>query len=153
MSAKFLESVGSKLAERWVATLLAPAFMFYVGGAIAAIKYFTWPGINSWFETLDDPSKIACLIAAFCLVATSAFIVQRFDLSILRFLEGYWYRWIIPLRFVRRWLIKKRQTERSRFAIAGKVSAPRTPSPPRPSSSMNSFSLTGSNSICPYPIK
>lgn len=108
MSAKFLESVGSKLAERWVATLLTPAFIFWAGGAIASVRYFGWMDIRMWFiQQLNNPSGIAFLIAGFCLIASSAFVVQRFDLSVLRFLEGYWYPWLLPLRLLRRFLIWK----------------------------------------------
>lgn len=108
MSAKFLESVGSKLAERWVATLLTPAFIFWAGGVIASVRYFGWTDIRMWFiQQLNDPSGIAFLIAGFCLIASSAFVVQRFDLSVLRFLEGYWHPWLLPLQLLRRFLIWK----------------------------------------------
>ncbi|MEH1778505.1 MAG: hypothetical protein V7K67_24855 [Nostoc sp.] len=42
MSAKILESFGSKLAEQWVATLLTPAFVFWAGGAAAGLQRFGW---------------------------------------------------------------------------------------------------------------
>lgn len=107
MSAKFLESASSKLAERWVATLLTPAFIFWCGGAVAALKRFTWSTISTWFtQQTEEPFRTALLILALCLLTASAFVVQRFDLSTLRFLEGYWYFKLNPLRYLRPWFIK-----------------------------------------------
>jgi NADH:ubiquinone oxidoreductase subunit len=104
MSAKFLESVGSKLAEQWVATLLTPAFVFWAGGAAAGLQRFGWKPASTWFSKQPEPLQIALLVGGFCLIAASAFVVQRFDLPVLRFLEGYWHPWLRPLR---RWLIAK----------------------------------------------
>lgn len=104
MSAKFFESAGSKLAEQWVATLLTPAFAFWAGGAIAGLQRFGWKPIITWFSNQPESLQIALLVAGFCLVATSAFVVQRFELPALRFLEGYWCPWLHPLRH---WLIAR----------------------------------------------
>lgn len=104
MSAKFLESFGSKLAEQWVATLLTPAFVFWAGGAAAGLQRFGWKPSSTWLNQQPEPIQIALLVGGFCLIASSAFVVQRFDLLVLRFLEGYWHPWLRPLR---RWLIAK----------------------------------------------
>lgn len=104
MSAKFLESFGNKLAEQWVATLLTPAFVFWAGGAVAGLQRFGWKPASSWFSALAEPLQIALLVGFFCLIVASAFVIQRFDLPVLRFLEGYWHPWLRPLR---RWLIAK----------------------------------------------
>lgn len=98
MSAKFLESFGNKLAEQWVATLLTPAFVFWAGGAAAGLQRFGWKPINTWFSQQPEPLQIAFLVGDFCLIAASAFIVQRFDWPVLRFLEGYWHPCLRPLR-------------------------------------------------------
>jgi hypothetical protein len=98
MSAKFLESFGSKLTEQWVATLLTPAFFFWAGGAAAGLQRFGWKPASTWFKQQPETLQIALLVAGFCLIAVSAFVVQRFDLPVLRFLEGYWYPWLRPLR-------------------------------------------------------
>ena len=103
MSAKFLEGVGGKLAEQWVATLLTPAFVFWAGGAVAALQRFGWATLSTEFIKQPEPLQIAFLVSVFCLIAASAFVVQRFDLAVLRWLEGYWHPWLSPLR---RWLIK-----------------------------------------------
>ncbi len=104
MSAKFLESIGSKLAEQWVASLLTPAFVFWAGGAAAGLQRFGWKPASTWFSKQPEPLQIALLVGGFCLIAASAFVVQRFDLPVLRFLEVYWHPWFRPLR---RWLIAK----------------------------------------------
>ncbi|WP_174708763.1 hypothetical protein [Nostoc sp. TCL240-02] len=98
MSAKFLESFGSKLAEQWVATLLTPAFVFWAGGATAGLQRFGWEPASTWFSQRGEPLQIALLVGVFCLIIASAFVVQRFDLPVLRFLEGYWSRCLLPLR-------------------------------------------------------
>ncbi|MFE4108546.1 hypothetical protein ACFVKH_19895, partial [Almyronema epifaneia S1] len=106
MSAKFLESFGGKLAEKWVATLLTPAFVFWAGGAIAGMQRigFGWQDALDWFDQQPELLQIAILITALALVAVSAIVIQSFDLAVLRFLEGYWPRWLRPLR---RWFITR----------------------------------------------
>ncbi|MBW4661058.1 MAG: hypothetical protein KME15_20475 [Drouetiella hepatica Uher 2000/2452] len=104
MSAKFLEGLGGKLAEQWVATLLTPAFVFWAGGFAAGIQCYGWISFTAWFTNQPEPLQIALLVGGFCLIAASAFVIQRFDLVVLRFLEGYWHPW---LRSPRRWLIKR----------------------------------------------
>ncbi|MBA3922100.1 MAG: hypothetical protein H0X31_10535 [Nostocaceae cyanobacterium] len=104
MSAKLLGSFGSKLAEQWVATLLTPAFVFWAGGAAALLQHFGWTPVSTWFTQQPEPLQIALLIGVFCLIAASAFVVQRFDLPVLKFLEGYWHPW---LRRPRSWFIAR----------------------------------------------
>ena len=109
MSAKFLESFGSKLAEQWVTTILTPAFVFWAGGAVAWLQRFGWKSASIWFNQQPEPLQIAFLVGGFCLIFASAFVVQRFDLPVLRFLEGYWCPLLRPLRT---WLIT-REAKRS----------------------------------------
>lgn len=117
MSAKFLEGVGSKLAERWMAELITPAFIFWIGGVIALIDHIGWTPVNQWVsEQLDKPIGLVWAIASLGLVTLSAFIVERFDLGILRFLEGYWYSWwLLPLRPLRRQMVKREQKRSQRI--------------------------------------
>ena len=104
MSAKFLEGLGGKLAEQWIATLLTPAFVFWAGGAVALLQRFGWTSTSTWFNQQPEALQIFLLIGIFCLIVASAFVVQRFDFSVLRFLEGYWHPWLNP---VRRWCINR----------------------------------------------
>jgi hypothetical protein len=102
MTAKVLESLGGKFVDQWAATLLTPAFLFWLGGLGTAVHRWGWPYLLSRFTHQPEPTQISLLVGALCLVAASAFAVQRFDLAVLRFLEGYWPRWLMPLR---RWRI------------------------------------------------
>jgi hypothetical protein len=92
MSTKFFEGVGGKLAEQWVANLLTPAFIFWSGGILAYVYRFGWEPIfqlfpNAKFEGL----QLAALAGILVLIYISAIVVQRFDIEVLRALEGYWY--------------------------------------------------------------
>jgi hypothetical protein len=98
MTAKVLESFGGKLAEQWVATLLTPAFVFWIGGFAATLQRWSWKLLVAKFTQYPDPLQIALLVGVLCSIATSAFVVQRFDLATLRFLEGYGSLWIRPLK-------------------------------------------------------
>jgi hypothetical protein len=112
MPAKFLESFGSKLAEKWVATLLTPSFIFWAGGAAIVLQRFGWKYVITWFSQQPEPLQISFLVGGFCLIAASAFVVQRFDLQVLRFLEGYWFNWLSPLR---RWFIALEAGQRKKI--------------------------------------
>ncbi|WP_088893243.1 hypothetical protein [Leptolyngbya ohadii] len=109
MPTKFLEGFTGKLAEQWVATLLTPAFAFWVGGFFAWLHRFGWNELQASFTSLVEPLQIAVLIGILLIITTSAFAIQRFDLAVLRFFEGYWYPWLNPIR---RRLIKR---QRQRF--------------------------------------
>ena len=98
MTAKVLESFGGKFAEQWVATLLTPAFVFWLGGFATIVQRWGWQLLVATFTAYPDPLQIALLVSSFCLIAASAFVVQRFDLATLRFLEGYGPLWLSPLR-------------------------------------------------------
>jgi hypothetical protein len=106
MPTKFLEGIGNKLVEQWAANLLTPAFVFWLGGCVAWMQKFGWQPWQQWFSQLVEPLQIALLFASLLLVATSAFAIQRFDLLVLRWFEGYWPTWMNPFRH---WLLKKQQ--------------------------------------------
>ncbi|MCY7407986.1 MAG: hypothetical protein LH631_11585 [Alkalinema sp. CAN_BIN05] len=112
MSAKFLEGVGGKLAEQWVANLLTPAFVFWSGGLLAYIYRHGWQPIANLFpDSKLEALQIGIIAGIFILIYLSALIVQRFDTEILRGLEGYWYPGLrqLPLvTYLRNCQIKKR---------------------------------------------
>jgi hypothetical protein len=118
VTSKLLESFGGKFAEQWVTTLLTPAFAFWAGGCIALIQRRGWQSLAQPFSQHPEPLQIAILISCFCTIALSAFIVQRFDLTVLRFLEGYWHPWLRPLqkRLTRREKIRLHKIE-TRLAV------------------------------------
>jgi hypothetical protein len=112
MPTKFLESLGGKLAEQWAANLLTPALVFWLGGLAAWMQNFGWNRLQQWFTGLVEPLQVAVLVGSLFVVAASAFVVQRFDLAVLRFFEGYWSAWMRPLR---RWLLKRQRAKLQRL--------------------------------------
>lgn len=112
MPTKFLEGLTGKLAEQWVASLLTPAFAFWLGGLLAWVQKFGWDDLQQQFAKLVDPLQVAVLIGILLIITTSAFAIQRLDLAILRFFEGYWHPWFNPIR---RWLIKQQRKQIDRL--------------------------------------
>lgn len=94
MNGKILDGFGSKFAEKWVATLLTPAFVFWLGGFITVVQKGGWPILLQEFTRHPELVQIAILIGCLSIVTVSGFAVQRFDLATLRFLEGYWHPWL-----------------------------------------------------------
>ncbi|WP_204136970.1 hypothetical protein [Halomicronema sp. CCY15110] len=97
MLPKFTESLSGKLAERWLTTVFAPAFAFWLGGIAAWAKRFGWQPLVSGFNGLPEDTQLALLLGAFILVTLSGFLAQRFELTLLRWLEGYWPLVLRPL--------------------------------------------------------
>jgi len=102
MLTKIIEGLSSKLADQWIAALLTPAFVFWGGGLLTWAWRFGWAPLEKWFVALSPVVQVVVLIGALLLVIVSAIVVQRFDLLVLRLLEGYWPRW---LQQPRTWLI------------------------------------------------
>jgi hypothetical protein len=92
-------SLGGKLAERWSALLLSPAFAFWGVGAAAWL--WTRAGTAQRQRALDELAQLAplaqaiLLIGALLVVAASGLVVDRLALPVTRLVEGYWPR---PLR-------------------------------------------------------
>lgn len=111
---KFWETLGGKLAEHWVVTLVTPAFVFWAGG-LGAWAWRVGPiRLNhalDRFIQLPEPAQVALLIGGLLVVMASAVLVQGFELRALRLLEGYWPSWTRPLR---RWLIAKQNASITR---------------------------------------
>ncbi|MEL6601760.1 MAG: hypothetical protein AAFP20_00865 [Cyanobacteria bacterium J06614_10] len=106
---KVLSSFGNKLSERWIATLFTPAFAFWLGGGAIYLQLQGWNNpARKAFNALSDPIKITVLTLLLLSIAASGFIVQRFDWIIIRWMEGYWPKFMRPLRSQ----ILKRQNKR-----------------------------------------
>ena len=103
MLPKFLESLGDTLAKEWVAKVFTPAFVFWFGGGLAGGGRFGWNGLDAILTQKTNALPILQVVLALLLVAVSAIVVQRLELNVLRFLEGYWFSWLLPLR---NWLIQ-----------------------------------------------
>ncbi|NER83481.1 MAG: hypothetical protein F6K42_28800 [Leptolyngbya sp. SIO1D8] len=97
MLPKFIESLSGKLAERWTATVLAPAFAFWLGGLVLRATKLGWQDPVDFFKALTNYEQLGVLIGGLLLITISGTVIQRFDLAILRFLQGYWGLPLKPL--------------------------------------------------------
>jgi hypothetical protein len=102
-SAKFLEGFSGNLADEWIKTLFTPAFVFWLGGGLAALQRWGWDAAVVEFQKLQEPLPLVLGILVLLTVAASGFVVQQFDFTVLRLLEGYWPGWLNPLAG---WLVK-----------------------------------------------
>ena len=92
------ETLGSKLVDQWLSTLLTPAFAFWLGGLVLTVaSRGLWAQVLTWFDQPGISSQILGLAAIVLLAALSAFVVQMFTWAALRLLEGYWPGWLSPL--------------------------------------------------------
>lgn len=104
MPPKFLETLGETLAKEWFAKVFTPAFVFWLGGLFAWSSRSGWTTLETVLTEKTVTLPFTVLIVGLLVVAVSAIVVQRFELPVLKFLEGYWFRWLKPIR---RWLIKR----------------------------------------------
>jgi hypothetical protein len=111
MLTQFFSNLGGKLAEQWASTVLTPAFVFWAGGLVAWVWRHHWTPLESGIMNLSMPTQVALLIGSLMLVIASAVMVQRFELPVLRLLEGYWSGWFLPLRVS---LVQRQNSKRSR---------------------------------------
>jgi hypothetical protein len=94
---QFLGRIRGKLADQWITTILTPAFVFWAGGFVVWIIHSGWASLKPLeiqFNQLPSTLQIALLIGGLLGVAISSIVVQRLDLVTLRFLEGYWPRFL-----------------------------------------------------------
>ncbi len=100
----FWGGLGGKLADQWVTAMLTPAFAFWLGGFIVWILHVGLTPLNTLVIQLSKFSSIvqvALLVGGLLVVVVSSSAVQRLDLAVLRWLEGYWPKW---LRWLKNWL-------------------------------------------------
>src|ERR671923_45020 len=109
MLAGFWTGVGGKLAERLVATILTPAFAFWAGGLLAWVDREGWASVENWIADRSSGVQAALAIGSILLIAVSGLVVEHLTLPVLRFLEGYWPRW---LDWARRPLVDRKRKQR-----------------------------------------
>ena len=105
-STKFIEGVGGKLADRWVAALFTPAFVFWFGGGLAALQRLGWDKTFQRVADLENPQPLLVAALALLVVAASGFVAQQFEFTVVRLLEGYWPDWCRPLY---RWGVRQQK--------------------------------------------
>lgn len=105
-SAKLLEGFSGGLADRWLGTLFTPAFVFWLGGGLAALQKIDWQAFEAFFSSLPEPLPIGLGVLVLLVVAASGFVAQQFEFTVIRLLEGYWPTWCRPLS---RYLVKRQK--------------------------------------------
>jgi hypothetical protein len=113
MLPKFLESLGENVAKEWLSKILLPALVFWLGGLLAVCSKLGWKIVEPF---LGDGKNLASfplnyLVVGLLIVAVSAVVVQRLELTVLRWLEGYWGGLLQP---VRRWVVGRLVTKLQR---------------------------------------
>ncbi len=104
MLTKFLEQLGGKLAERWAATALTPAFLFWAGGLGAWVWRHEWRSVESWITGLSTAGKVVLVVGGFAGLMVSALAAQKLAARVLRLLEGYWHP---SVEWLRQWLVRR----------------------------------------------
>lgn len=102
----FWESMGSKLAERWLEYLFGPAFLFWVGWAGLYIWKTGWQTVLQALQALSPLQQGTWLVFALLILVFSSVLMQALRFPCLRLLEGYW-PW--PLHYLRRAIIALRR--------------------------------------------
>ncbi|GAB6039506.1 hypothetical protein [Endothiovibrio diazotrophicus] len=122
MMANLWQSLGSKLADRWIAALFSPALLFWTAGLGLRLRDCPWGELEARFTALPAAAQGGLAVVALLLVTLSAAAARQFTFPVLQLLEGYWPRWCNPLR--RRLLARqarKTAEQETRFqALAGK---------------------------------
>src|SRR4051812_23597825 len=102
MLADFWKGVGGKLAERWLAALFSPAFIFWAGASLAwlhshgrpVVSRLGWIGaLKHWSAQLHGLPAVAqglLVVAPLLLITVSGLALQQLTRPVLRLLEGYW---------------------------------------------------------------
>lgn len=108
-SVRLLEGFSGKLADRWSTALFTQAFVFWLGGGLAALQRFGWDVFVDFYKKLPEPLPIGVALLALLVITASGFIVQQFEFTTLQLLEGYWPSWC---RSLQKYLIRR---QRQRF--------------------------------------
>ncbi|OEJ28817.1 hypothetical protein BGM19_01860 [Streptomyces agglomeratus] len=106
-----LTGFGSKLGDRWGSLLTSPALAFWMGGIIAWVwghgglagPESGWQSLGrAWSRNMGSSLPAAAqallVVLAVLLVAASTRLGEALTLTVLRLLEGYWPRWMSPVR-------------------------------------------------------
>lgn len=117
MIAKVLEGAGGKVTEEWLPRLLTSSIIFWSGGLAAATQRFGWQFL---VDSLNKQSannqsaaiQLACLIIVLAVAIASSMVVERFQLAVLRGLEGYWHS---VFKYQRQQLIAKQIATRKKI--------------------------------------
>ena len=101
------------------------AFAFWLGRLVACIYRFGWVLLEPWASNQPQLVQVGLLIVGLIVIVMSAAAAQKIDQPMLRFLEGYWPRWMKPLRrkLTQRYVNQWQQQQRQWGALYGKGEA------------------------------
>lgn len=134
MFSEFWKGIGGKLAERWLAALFSPVFVFWTGAVLAwlygpgrrVVDPLGWIGaVNHWTAQVQGLPAVAqalLVLGPLLLVTISGLLLQQLSRPTLRFLEGYWPAFLAPVRELCRQRLSRKadkNTKRLR-ALAGR---------------------------------
>lgn len=94
---KFWGAVGEKLGGQWITALLQPALAFWAVGLLAWVHHQTngWQALLDWWNRLGSTeAQLAVLVGMLLGILTSSVVMGWAQVWLLRFLEGYWPRWL-----------------------------------------------------------
>ena len=117
MLTAFFEKAGEGLAGKWLERLFGPAFLFWAGGLLIAIRPARLPAVWERLAAMPPVTQAGLLLAAALLLVASSALMELLHLPILRLLEGYW-----PPPFDRlgglliRWKQKRLRRQRQRWS-------------------------------------
>jgi len=97
MLTKFSAEISSKLADHWVQNVLTTSFIFWIGGLLAWVYRFGWDSLLEWIIQQEEVIQIILAVVSLLVITASAEIIRRIDISVIRFLEGYWPTWLSPI--------------------------------------------------------
>lgn len=106
------EGLGGNPFNRWVVTVLAPAAIFWSGGAVVLLHQSGWSNWEIWLINLPDVTRIALLLALLLGILVSSSIVHGLAGSVVKLLEGYWPKWV---NFVAQYPVNRYWTELERM--------------------------------------
>lgn len=96
MLSTFGTGLGSKLADRWVASVVSPSFLFWLGGLLAWASCrdggfrAAVAGLVQKLGPLSTSLQILLVVVGFLAVTLSGILVQALVPFVLPALEGYW---------------------------------------------------------------
>ena len=106
MLIKFWESMGTKVADRWLEYIFGPAFLFWAGG----LGLYAWQ--IGWQQAVNDVQALApfqqgsWIVLGLLVLVFSSVVMRALRFTFLRLLEGYW-PW--PLSYLRRFIVSLRK--------------------------------------------
>lgn len=101
MLTAFWDTVGSKLADRWMGASI-PALVFWLGGLGTWIYHegglHDLSAQTRWLQRQTPSIQVLVILITLLAVGASAAVVSQLAAPTLRLLEGYWPPWTGPLR-------------------------------------------------------